>query len=107
MKQMLSSLIGHLRIVGLIEGVSYIFLVFIAMPLKYSADIPMAVKISGMIHGILFVLFVGYLTLCHFKYRWSVVRSILLLVLSLIPFGNFIADHFILKPEAEAVLKGA
>ena len=48
-------MIRNLRIIGNIEGVSYLILLFIAMPLKYAYDMPMAVKITGMAHGLLFI----------------------------------------------------
>ncbi|MEC9073494.1 MAG: DUF3817 domain-containing protein, partial [Myxococcota bacterium] len=54
---MLSSSIGRLRLIGWIEGTSYLLLVGVAMPLKYLAGQPMAVKITGWIHGLLFMLF--------------------------------------------------
>jgi integral membrane protein len=48
--------ISNLRIIGFIEGVSFLILLLIAMPLKYYFDLPMAVKITGWIHGVLFPL---------------------------------------------------
>ena len=48
-------MIRNLRIIGNIEGISYLILLFIAMPLKYSYDMHMAVKITGMDHGVLCV----------------------------------------------------
>ena len=50
--------IGRLRIIAFLEGVSFLLLTGIAMPLKYMAGMPMAVKIAGMAHGVFFILFI-------------------------------------------------
>nr|MBJ6878079.1 DUF3817 domain-containing protein [Vibrio cholerae] len=55
---MLSTPIGRLRAIGLIEGISFLLLLFVAMPLKYFAGFATAVKITGMAHGVLFILFI-------------------------------------------------
>ena len=49
--------IKTLRLVGLIEGISFLLLLFIAMPVKYMMDNPVLVKYVGMGHGVLFILF--------------------------------------------------
>ena len=89
---MLSSTLGRLRIIAIIEGISYLLLLFIAMPLKYMADIPMAVRICGMAHGILFVLFCWCLMDAWSKYKWKTSFAILVFISSLIPFATFWMD---------------
>ena len=49
--------IQTLRIIGLLEGISFLLLLFIAMPMKYMLDNPVLVKYVGMGHGVLFMLF--------------------------------------------------
>ena len=49
------------RWVAFLEGLSFVLLLFVAMPLKYWAGLPLAVRIVGMVHGLLFVLFIGAL----------------------------------------------
>lgn len=77
---------------GLIEGVSTLVLFFVAMPLKYYADLPMAVSIVGMIHGVLFIALVA-LFMLGWKVvplpRWLVAAGI---VGAMVPFGPFIVD---------------
>ena len=51
--------IEQLRWIGIAEGISYLVLLGIAMPLKYIFDLPLGVKITGWIHGLLFVLYIG------------------------------------------------
>jgi len=89
---MWSSSLGLLRIVGIIEGISYLILLFIAMPLKYWAGQPIFVRIFGMAHGILFVLFVLMLLVVWFDRRWPFTRVFVAFLASLLPFGNFVLD---------------
>ncbi|WP_437786596.1 DUF3817 domain-containing protein [Sorangium sp. So ce1097] len=83
----------QLRLVAIVEGVSYILLLFIAMPLKYLADLPLAVRIVGSAHGLLFVLFLVALLRTAVARRWSLGRSSLAFVSSIVPFGTFVFDR--------------
>ncbi|MFE8702869.1 DUF3817 domain-containing protein [Cytobacillus sp. FJAT-54145] len=89
--------IGLLRQVGIIEGISYLLLLFIAMPLKYLADIPIFVTIFGMAHGVLFVLFVLLLFFVWVKHRWSIFKVFAAFIASLLPFGTFVLDSRLRK----------
>lgn len=89
---MQKSSIGLLRRIGIIEGVSYLILLFIAMPLKHFAGIPILVQVFGMAHGILFVLFSLMLLVVWFRHRWSFGRVFWAFVASLLPFGTFFLD---------------
>lgn len=84
--------IGRFRAVGLYEGISYLVLLAIAMPLKYYADFPQAVKIVGMLHGILFVLYMLALAHVILVHRWNIVKILGAIIASLIPFGTFVLD---------------
>ena len=98
---MLYSNLGRLRIVGFLEGLSYLFLVFIAMPLKYYGDMPEATQEIGMAHGVLFVLYVGSIIPVMLEFKWSVKTTLLVFLASLFPFGTFIAEFKIFREEAE------
>lgn len=74
------------------EGISYLVLLFIAMPLKYLADIPIAVTIVGSIHGLLFIAFCIWLGLVHFKFNKSLWWSVKAFLASIIPFGTLYMD---------------
>lgn len=91
--------IGWLRVTGFLEGLSYLLLLFIAMPLKYIWDLPQAVRVIGMIHGILFVAFVWLIVYCKIIYRWPFSKMLWLGIASLLPFGPFIADYRLLRNE--------
>jgi integral membrane protein len=88
----LTNPVGRLRFIGLIEGLSYLILLGIAMPLKYIADIPIAVTIIGAIHGLLFVLFIFALAHVFFAYRQSFWFGLGAVIASLVPFGTFVLD---------------
>ena len=86
-------MINNLRIIGNIEGVSYLILLFIAMPLKYSYDMPVAVKITGMAHGVLFTAYCLLLSICMKRFSWNLGFGIYLFIATLIPFGTFVTDR--------------
>ncbi|MDX9966385.1 DUF3817 domain-containing protein [Sulfuricurvum sp. IAE1] len=84
--------IATLRLIGNIEGWSYLILLFVAMPLKYMAGIPMAVKIVGMAHGLLFIAFVAALVAAAAAHRWNYSFSAMAFVASLVPWGTFLLN---------------
>lgn len=96
---MLHTPVARLRIVGLLEGISYLVLLGIAMPLKYFADFPQAVKIVGSLHGALFVLFMLALAHVTFAKRWSIFKVAFGVLASLIPFGTFVLDARLKKEQ--------
>lgn len=95
---MFNSALKRFRIISGIEGLSYLILVFIAMPIKYMGDNPYYVKIFGMAHGVLFVLFMISLFEAKRKESWDTGFMFQLFVLSLIPFGAFIIEKRV-KPK--------
>ncbi|HEX2855548.1 MAG TPA: DUF3817 domain-containing protein [Opitutaceae bacterium] len=94
----LSTALGRLRLVGFLEGISFLVLVGIAMPLKYFAGQPEAVRVVGMAHGILFLAYLLAIVHAQLEYEgWPFKRSLVLFLASLLPFGPFIADHKLLR----------
>jgi integral membrane protein len=81
-----------LRIFAFFEGISFLLLLGIAMPMKYLYNDPSLVKSVGMAHGILFVLYVLFLLLVHFQYKWKLLITIKAFIASFVPFGTFYAD---------------
>ena len=84
--------LGRFRLVAISEGISYMLLLFIAMPLKYAMDMPQYVSWVGRAHGGLEVAYVLWLYLCHATSNWNWKFSAKGFLLSLIPFGAFIFD---------------
>lgn len=95
--------LGRLRFIGFWEGVSFLVLLLIAMPLKYLAGWPDAVRVVGMAHGVLFVLFVLAAIHAAVEYNWTWRRLVLVLVASVLPAGPFILDAKVLRDEVAAV----
>ena len=85
--------VSLLRLVSLAEGVSYLILLGIAMPLKYGANMPGAVKMVGSIHGALFVVFCVALLRAMLGARWPLSRAALVFVASLVPLAAFWMDR--------------
>ena len=93
--------IQTLRILGFIEGVSYLLLLSVAMPMKYFFGIPMAVKIVGMAHGVLFIAYCLLLALQMKANKWNLLFGIHLFVATLVPFGTFVTDRKLAKISAD------
>jgi integral membrane protein len=86
-------LITRLRIVAGLEGVSYLVLLGVAMPLKYLAGMPIAVRVVGLAHGLLFMAFIAAVAHVAMTERWDVRRILGALVASIVPFGTFVLDR--------------
>jgi integral membrane protein len=99
-QEFLHTALGRFRLIALLEGVSFLVLLCIAMPLKYAAGYPDAVKYTGWVHGVLFVLYTFLLLLVWKQYNWRFSKVIVAFAASLIPFGTFILDRSIKKETA-------
>lgn len=89
--------IGRLRLVALLEGLSLITLVGIAVPMKYIWDDKSLVQAIGPVHGILFLLFVVNTISVGIEYKWKFAETTWKVLLAcVIPFGTFYIDHTIL-----------
>ncbi len=84
--------LNRFRFVALSEGISYLVLLFIAMPFKYFLNIPEIVKYTGWVHGLLFILYGLTLIPLRFTNQWSIGRLFYAMFLSFVPFGTFILD---------------
>ncbi|MFZ1255440.1 MAG: DUF3817 domain-containing protein [Saprospiraceae bacterium] len=102
-KSSYQSSIGRFRIIAICEGISYLLLLFIAMPLKYFANFPQAVLIVGWIHGFLFIAYMIAGLDVSIKYKWGLKRICIAVIASLLPFGPFILDRNILSKEMDRV----
>jgi integral membrane protein len=87
------------RKIALAEGVSFLILLFVAMPMKYFMGMPEVVRVVGSIHGVLFILYVGLLAWIHFTQRWPFMFSLYALIASVVPFGTFMLDKQLRKKE--------
>lgn len=85
------------RIVAALEGVSYLLLLFVAVPIKYLSEDPQYVKMLGMPHGLLFIGYVILAFLLRSDYKWNSRQFMVVLIASVIPFGTFYVDKKYLK----------
>ena len=105
-KPLLATSVGRLRVVGLLEGTSFLALLFIAMPLKYMADEPLGVYILGRAHGALWLLYLIALMDAWLDNDYSRLKAGALFMASILPFGPFIADGYLKRdppPRRERV----
>ena len=94
---LLKSAVGRLRVAGFLEGMSFLVLLGIAMPLKYLAGRPEAVRVVGMAHGVLFILYVTLVVLARREQRWPARTTFWLLAAAFLPCGPFVADARLLR----------
>ncbi len=85
------------RIVSILEGVSYLLLLFIATPIKYTVGNDVLVKMLGMPHGLLFLLYVVLAIILKYEINWKSKTFVIILAASLIPFGTFYIDKKYLR----------
>ena len=90
-------LINIYRVNAFLEGVSFLLLLGIAMPLKYMYGKPEMVKIVGIAHGLLFVAYILLVVIVREQLKWNIKNTILALVASVIPLGTFYADRKLFK----------
>lgn len=97
----MKSPIPFLRTIGHVEAISFLLLLGIAMPLKYLAGMPLAVKVLGWAHGVLFVALGLALLRTMIVAKWSLGRSTLVFAAAFVPFGPFLLDRRMTQYEEE------
>ena len=85
------------KIIALLEGSSLLLLLLFAMPMKYIFHDPIYVKIIGMGHGVLFVLYILMAIVLKFKVNWNLSTFGIVCIASVIPFGTFYIEKKYLK----------
>lgn len=105
---MLSSPVGRFRVIAFVEGISFLVLLFIAMPIKYVPELggnPMPTRIVGAIHGGLFILYAIAGFQAKAARKWPMKEAVRGFVASILPFGTFVYDWMFLKSEHDAEQK--
>lgn len=98
---MLNTVLGRFKLIGYMEGVSFLLLLLVAMPLKYAAGVDMAVTIVGAAHGALFVLYILAAFHAFIALKWGMTKLFWALVASVLPIGTFVFESY-LKKEIRA-----
>lgn len=95
--------VGKVRIVGSLECISFILLMGVGMPLKYFAGLPIAVKWTGWIHGILFIAYCLTILIAWMSKRISFRRSVEAFIAALLPLGPYLLDRKLAADEQREV----
>lgn len=99
MEQATTSSLRNFRILAFVEGVSFLVILFITMPLKYWYDMPEPNRVIGMVHGVLFLGYCAYALQLKMARNWTTMKLLWLWLASIVPFGTFIADWKLLRTE--------
>ena len=94
-----------LRVVGYMEGTSFLVLLGIAIPLKYAANIPEVVLVVGWLHGLLWMLYLLAALRAAIVHKWSFVILLLAGAASVLPFGPFVFDRWLTRRSPADVLR--
>ena len=102
MTDLFKTQIGRFRIIAFTEGVSFLLILFVTMPLKYVWDMPEPNKIIGMAHGVLFILYVMAVFQLKVNHVWQKRKMIMALLGSIVPFGTFYVTARLLPEEGQS-----
>lgn len=90
-------MINFFKLISWLEGISYILLLFIATPIKYLQGNPEYVKMLGMPHGILFVIYIVLAIMLKYELNWNNKTFGMVCLLSILPFGTFFVGKYLKK----------
>lgn len=98
MIQLFSTKIGRLRVLGFLEGLSLLFLLFVAVPMKYLGNNPSLTKLIGPVHGAIFVWFLLSTLSLGVEQQWKFKTTTWKIIMAcFIPFGTFYIDYLIFR----------
>ena len=80
------------RWISILEGLSFLILLFLAMPLKYFFDLPQMVQVVGMAHGVLFLAYVVGALYMYKPMNWKPFTLFIIIACSVVPFGPFYVE---------------
>ena len=87
------------RIIAFLEGLSYLLLLFFAVPVKYLLFNDYYVRLLGMPHGVLFVLYIICCFMIRKNMNWNVIQFCIVLAASILPFGTFYIERKMLRKQ--------
>lgn len=85
------------RVVSFLEGISYLLLMSLGLYYKYALNDPSFVKMFGMPHGILFMLYIILAIMIKKEMKWNTKTLAIVLLASIVPFGTFYIDKKYLR----------
>lgn len=86
-----------MRFIAILEGLSYLFILLVSMPLKYIWEMPMPNYIGGMLHGVLFMVYIAMIIPVARVLSWDFKTKFIAALVSIIPFGTFWFERKFLK----------
>ncbi|GJM27841.1 MAG: membrane protein [Cyclobacteriaceae bacterium] len=95
--KLLRTQLGRFRIIAFLEGLSFIIILFVTMPLKYQFDMPKPNLVVGMVHGVLFMVYLYAAFRLKISENWDNKLTLKTLAASIIPFGTFYMDHKVFR----------
>ncbi len=101
-RRVLTTSLGRFRLMGLLEGASFLALLLIAMPLKYVWGMPLAVKYVGWAHGVLFMVYLAALLAVWAEQKWSLKALAFGFVAAVLPAGPIVFDRWVQRTGAGA-----
>ena len=102
---MLSTAINRLRVISIIEGLSFLFLLYHSIYTKRMLGVEDAIKVPGMIHGVLFCIFCVALLDAKIVQKWTIKPPFWIFLASLVPFAPIWVEKWLKKqtpPSANA-----
>lgn len=93
------------RVTGLIDGISLLVLLGIAMPLKYFAGMPQAVTLVGSIHGAIVMVYAAAILYAQIRVRWSFLWTLASVLVMFVPFGNFVVERMLRKRQEQGMFQ--
>ena len=95
----LQKLLHRFRMIGIAEGISFLILLLIAMPVKYFLKIPEAVKIAGWMHGALFIGYMYFAVEVMVAFKKNIGWCLKTFIAAFIPLGTFVTNKELKKQE--------
>lgn len=99
MFNLLSTQLGRLRILAFLEGVSFLFMLFVSMPLRYLAGYVALGKVVAIAHGLLFLLYLLWVLQLKIEKDWTWLKMGLAMLAAIVPFGTFWADKKLFRED--------
>ncbi len=103
MRNLIDSSIGRLRLNGYAEGITFIILLFIALPLKYFNSSPDLFRLVSWIHGILLIQFLHQSFVVKEEENFPSLFLLIALIAAFLPFGTFIFDRWLKKQQTQGI----
>lgn len=92
-------MIKSFKVIAILEGISFLAILFVTMPLKYLFQMPYPNQVVGMAHGFLFLIYIVLAFLVKAELKWNLKTLLIVLACSIIPFGTFWMERKYLKNQ--------